>query len=223
MERGPPTPQQPLKTGALGTGRCPKSHSWGRAEIGFEHRAPASERAEEGKVLSRSPCAPRPHFSFLPRYSEHRKPGWGLPCPFCLQPGGHGVLASPAATPGLPLPVLRKTRRPPCGKGRLLWRMGGCVDGGMGASQAGSLTAVTSSRPGPGPCPFLLLQFPQSSCNLERKAGGPRMGRHLVPEEQAWALTIMERFLTSNDSSNSNGFCLLGGFNVALSHLHPFI
>lgn len=110
-------------------------------------------------MLARSPCAPRPHFSFLPCYSEHRKPGWGLPCPFCLQPGGHWVLASPTATPGLPLPVLCKMRRPLRGKGRLLWRMGGCVDGRMGASQAGSLPPVTSSRPGLGPRPFLLLLF----------------------------------------------------------------
>lgn len=55
---GPPAPQQPLKTWALRTGRCPKSRSGERAEIGFELRAPASERAGRATGLRRGRCWP---------------------------------------------------------------------------------------------------------------------------------------------------------------------
>lgn len=112
-------------------------------------------------------------------------------------------------------PFLSCARRPLREQGRLLWRMGGCVDGWMGASQAGSLPAVTSSRPGLGPAPSSSSCFPEVHATLSKKRGEPRMGRPLVPKEQACALTIMERFLNNNNSYNNNGFCLLGGFYVA--------
>lgn len=158
---------------------CPKSHSWEVAELGFELRAPESERADgtvgpdRGRCCSDLPVTLDSTSPFWPMHSAHRKPGWGLPCPSCLQPGGHGVLASPTtATPDLPLPVLCKTRRPLRG---MAGGCGGWVDGLTGASQGRSLPAVTTHTPGLGSRPFLLLLCcPKVQTALSKKLWGPR-------------------------------------------------
>ena len=77
------------------------------------------------------------HFSFLPSALSTQEAWLGPPLPILSAARGHGVLASPATTPGLPLPVLCKTRRPLRGMGRRLWRMGGRVNRGL----SGGVTA----------------------------------------------------------------------------------
>lgn len=96
-------------------------------------------------MLLGSPCDPGPHFSFLPSALSTQEACLGPPLPILSAASGHGVLASPATTPGLLLPVLCKMRHPPCGMGRLLRQMGGQVNGGP--SQAGSLPIFPTSRP----------------------------------------------------------------------------
>lgn len=66
-------------------------------------------------MLPGSPCDPGPHFSFLPHAVSTQEAWLGPPLPILSAEAGHGVLASPAAPRGLPLPVLCKTRRPLCG------------------------------------------------------------------------------------------------------------
>lgn len=227
LEEGSPAPQQQLKTEALRTGRYPKSCIWEIAEIGFELRSPESERAGRTIGPRRGRCCPdlpvplNPTSPFCPvtQYTGSLA-GASLAHSVCsrVDTGSWRQPPPPQASPFLSC----ARRGVPCVK--RAGCSGGWVDVRMWASQAGSLPAVTSSRPGLGPHPFLLLLFPRSSCNLEQEAGGPRMGRHLVSQEQAWALTIMERFLNNNDSYN-NGFCLLGGFFVAstISFKHIYI
>lgn len=178
--------------------------------------------AGKGRRCPDVPVTQDPTSPFCPVQSAHRKPGWGLPCPPRLQPGGHGVLVSPATTPGLPLPVLRKTRRPLRGTG------GGSADGGRGSGGlSGGVTArCYRQQPPPLPPPPL---FPQSSGSLEQEAGGPRKlgrppGQHLVPTGPGWARAVMESVLNNADNCNNNGSCLWSGMSVpGTSRLHPSI
>lgn len=168
--RGSPAPQQQLKTEALRTGR-----SWERAEIGFELRAPASERAGRTTGLRRGRCCPdlpvplNPTSPFCPvtQYTGSLA-GASLAHSVCsrVDTGSWRHPPPPRASP-----FLSCARRPLREQGRLLWRMGGCVDGWMGASQAGSLPAVTSSRPGRGPAPSSSSCFPEVHATLSKKRG----------------------------------------------------
>lgn len=167
----------------------PKSCSWEMAEVGFELRAPESGTAGgtvgpgSGRCCPDLPVTPDTTSPFCPVHSAHRKPGGGPPLPILSAAGGHGVLASPATTPGLPLPVLCKTRRPLRGMGRRLWWMSGRVKRGLsGGVTTRSYRSQAWPRPRPLPLPLLL----QSAGSHKQEAGGPRklgrsLSQHLVP------------------------------------------
>lgn len=110
---------------------------------------------------------------FLPSVLSTQEVTWrGPPCPSRLQPGGHGVLASPAAPrPGPPHFLSCVRRGVPGVKGA--GGSGGRWTGLVTAFRAGSVSAVTASQPGQAPTPLPPPPlFPQSSGSLEQEAGG---------------------------------------------------
>ena len=186
------------------------------AGLRFELRAPESGRAGGTVGPGRGGCCLDLPVTlgltspFCPVCSAHRKPGGGLPCPSRLQPGGHGALASLAAPPpGLPLPVLCKTRRPRSGRGRRRWWRGGRARTGL----SGRVSVRGYRQPAwPSSHPFLLLIcFPKVQAALSKRLGdlGGLTQPYLVSTEAAWAWVLRERVPNHQDNHNNSGFCLL--------------
>lgn len=143
--------------------------------------------------------------------SAHRKPGGGLPLPIPSAAGwtrGPGVTGRPPA-PGLPLPVLCKTRRPRRGRGRRLWRRGGRARTGL----LGRVSGRGYCRPAClSPHPFLLLLcFPKVQAALSKRQGdsGGLTQPYLVSTEQVWVWVLGERVPNHRDDHNNSGFRLL--------------
>lgn len=161
-------------------------------------------------MLPGSPCDPGPHFSFLPSVLSTQEAWRGPPLPIPSAAGwtrGPGVTGRPP--PGLPLPVLCKTRRPRSGRGRRRWWRGGRARTGL----SGRVSVRGYRQPAwPSSHPFLLLLcFPKVQAALSKRLGdlGGLTQPYLVSTEAAWAWVLRERVPNHQDNHNNSGFCLL--------------
>lgn len=162
-------------------------------------------------MLPGSPCDPGPHFPFLPSVLSTQEAWRGPPLahPVCSRVDTGSWRHRPPPPPGLPLPVLCKTRRPRRGRGRRLWRRGGRARTGL----LGRVSGRGYCRPAClSPHPFLLLLcFPKVQAALSKRQGdsGGLTQPYLVSTEQVWVWVLGERVPNHRDDHNNSGFRLL--------------